>query len=237
MTCGIYKLSFNGTNEVYIGKSKNIEYRFTQHLYKLNKNTSSKKLQMAYSLYGTPTVEILAECKEAELNEFEKETIDIWDSVKSGLNTYDENRGTPAQFRERGEDSASSIYTNKQILEVLNYLVDQPNLTAIQVAEETGVNVSTIRAISTLNEHKWLKEAEPLKYAILESLKGMKAKASKFSSKALGKIYPDLLSPEGVVYPSLENVKAFCREHGLQDTNLRLVLNGTRKQHKGWKLV
>lgn len=237
MTCGIYKLSFVGTTKVYIGQSKNIEYRFTQHLYKLNKSTSSKKLQEAYTLYGAPNLDILTECSIEELNVFEKEAIAIWDSVNLGFNTYEENRGTPPRIRERGEDSASSIYTNTQILEVLDYLVDQPNLTALQISEETNINVATIRAISALNEHKWLKDAQPIKYSQLESLKGLKAKSHKFDSKALGKVYPDLLSPEGIIYSSLSNVKAFCREHGLQNTNLGLVLKGIRKSHKGWKLA
>jgi hypothetical protein len=236
MTCGIYKLNFEGTAKVYIGQSKNIEYRYTQHLYKLNKQTASRKMQEAHTLYGEPALSILTECEERYLTEYEKETISIWDSVENGFNTYEETRGSAPMVRERGEESASAIYSNAQISRVLDYLVDQPNLTAKQVSEETGINVHTIRAISALNEHKWLKDKYPQKYSILENLKGLQAKSSKFSSKALGKTYPSIVSPEGVVYPSLENVKAFCREHELQDTNLHQVLKGTRKSHKGWRL-
>ena len=237
MTCGIYKLNFNGTSKVYIGQSKNIEYRYTQHIYKLNKQTSSRKLQEAYILFGSPYLDILVQCTDAELNVFEKETISIWDSVANGFNTCEENRCPSTRVRERGENSASAIYSNIQIAEILDYLIDQPHLTAKQIEEETGVTVHTIRAISALNEHKWLKDVYPDKYKILENLKGIQAKSNKYNSKALGKVYLPLISPEGLVYPSLENVKAFCREHHLQDTNLRLVLNGTRKSHKGWKLA
>lgn len=237
MTCGIYRLIFSGLDKVYIGKSKNIEYRFTQHLYKLYKGTSSVKLQTAYAEYGRPSIEVLNICAEADLNEYEKEAIEIFNSVSVGLNTYDENRGSPPAVRERGEDSATSKYSNALISIVLDYLVDQPHLTALQVSEETGVNVHTIRAIGALNEHKWLKDSYPDKYAKLEQLKGLKAKAYKFSSAALGKVVPAILSPEGIVYSNITNIKEFCREHSLQNTNLGAVLNGHRKTHKGWKLA
>lgn len=237
MTCGIYRLVFPGLDKVYIGKSKNIEYRFTQHLYKLLKCTSSIKLQKAYAQYGNPSLEILNTCEEAYLNEYEKEAIEIFNSVTDGLNTYDENRGTPATVRERGEDCAVSKYSNALVSTVLDYLVDQPHLTALQIAEETNVNVHTVRAISALNEHKWLKDAYPDKYAKLEQLKGLKAKANKFSSAALGKVVPAIVSPDGIVYSNITNIKEFCGEHSLQSTNLGAVLNGRRKSHKGWKLA
>ena len=38
MTCGIYKLVFNGTAKIYIGQSLNIESRYRDHVYFLNKN-------------------------------------------------------------------------------------------------------------------------------------------------------------------------------------------------------
>jgi hypothetical protein len=236
MTCGIYKLSFTNSVLVYIGQSENIEYRFTQHLYKLRNNTSSKKLQEAYHSYGTPLLEILVECSLQELDSFENEAIDVFNSVSNGLNTYDSARGKAGGIGLQGELNPLSKYTNKHIKEVLVYLVTYPDLTATDIAAKLDVGVSTVRAISALNEHTWLEKEMPTEYLKLRSLKGLANKSYKFSSAARGISYPDLKSPLGVVYTNIPNVKQFCREHSLQDTNLLLVLKGIRKSHKGWKL-
>lgn len=236
MTCGIYRLIFNNTEKCYIGQSINIEYRYTQHLYKLNNNTSSKKLQDAYLTYGVPKLEILLECKKEELDKEEKEAIEIFNSINNGFNTYTENRGIPAASRAKGESSPSAVYSNDQILEVFNYLVDLPRLTALDVSTETGVGVHTVRAISALNEHKWLKEKYPEKYKKLEELKGLGSKSCKYDSKARGIQHPALISPEGKIYSNIENVKKFCTEHGLHASCLGRVFKGVSKTHKGWRL-
>lgn len=78
------------------------------------------------------------------------------------------------------------LYSNAQIEEVFFYLIDCPNLTALDISKETLVSVYTVRAIASLNEHKWLKSKYPEKYSILESLKGMSNKSDKFSAAARG---------------------------------------------------
>lgn len=236
MTCGIYKLNFAGTDKCYIGQSVNIEYRYTQHLYKLNNQTSSAKLLNAYSAYGKPSLEILVESDRSNLDEEEKEAIIIFNSVDNGFNTYHENRGSAPAARSSGEDSVSAIYSNAQIYEVLNYLVDQPHLIALDVSRETSVSVSTVRAIASLNEHKWLKLKYPEKYQRLEALKGMSNKSDKYSALARGIFYPPVVSPQGKIYHSITNVKKFCMEHGLTPSNFGEVLNGHRKSHKGWRV-
>lgn len=45
MTTGIYCLKFKGTNQVYIGKSKNINVRYNIHKNSLRKGLGAKKLQ------------------------------------------------------------------------------------------------------------------------------------------------------------------------------------------------
>lgn len=238
MSCGIYLLRFSGTDAVYIGQSNRVEYRYTQHLYKLRNKTSSQKLQKAFETYGVPSLEIILECPEDDLDINEKEAIGIWNSAIAGLNTYEEPRGSPIGLsRERGENSATSKYTNEQISLVLFYLVYNNTMTAKQISEETSVGVHTVRAVSSLNEHIWLKEAYPKEYELLEQYKGMSNKSYKYDSASRGITYPDILSPEGIIYSNISNVKQFCREHGLQDSNFLLLLKGRRKSHKGWKLA
>jgi hypothetical protein len=237
MTCGIYRLTFTGTDKCYIGQSVNIEYRYTQHLYKLKNNTGSKKLQDAYYLHDDPALEILLECTKRNLDLEEKQAIEIFNSVIDGFNTYPDARGSPlGMIRARGENSPSAIYSNDKILEVFNYLVDLPQLTALEISKETEVGVATVRAVATLNQHKWLKEKYPDRYKTLENLKGMQNKSGKYDSKARGIKHSALISPTGTVFVDIPNVKQFCEEHNLTATNLGAVLNGKRKSHKGWKV-
>ena len=50
-------------------------------------------------------------------------------------------------------------------------------------------------------------------------------------------LIPDLLSPTGKVYSGYRNISKFAREHNLNRHALLRVLKGTRKAHRGWKLV
>ncbi len=236
MTIGIYCLEFEGTNKVYIGQSNNIENRFYQHKYKLKNNTNSEKLLEAFKVYGYPKLKVLLECTENELNDNENTAIEVFNSVLNGFNTYDESRGRTNHVGLRGITNPNSKYSKEQIIEVFNLLVEEQHLTSMNIASITGVSVYTVRSISCLNEYKWLEQEYPNKYNILIRIKGMKNKAQKFSSKALGKNNPPIVSPTGEVFYNITNIKEFAKQHNLQATNLGAVLNGNRKSHKGWKI-
>lgn len=60
-TCGIYKLIFCNYGQ-YIGKSINIEKRYTEHLLKLQKGVHTKSMQKAYDISGIPILKILQVC-------------------------------------------------------------------------------------------------------------------------------------------------------------------------------
>lgn len=77
----------------------------------------------------------------------------------------------------------------------------------------------------------YLKDKYPEEYA------RMIAKIGTRRVKAARTIpYPDIVSPEGIVY-SLTNVREFCRNNNLQQSMLGMVIRGQTKQHKGWKLA
>ena len=90
MTCGIYCLSFNDTDKVYVGSSINIEKRFVQHATNLiNGEHHSNKLQKHYNKSNVKQslkYDILLRCKEYELADAEYSVIEMYDSVKNGFN-------------------------------------------------------------------------------------------------------------------------------------------------------
>jgi hypothetical protein len=223
MTCGIYKLNFNNTNKVYIGQSIDIENRFVKHKSAFNRNVATPKLQQAYNNYGMPTLEVIISCDISELNNTEKEAIEIFDSVNNGFNTLYES-GNPVLF---GDKAGGSKYTNEQYISVLRLLVSSnPTLSKREIQEITGISLYTIRHIAALESHTWLKQLCPDEYIELERIKTQK-------KYYRGNQYPKLISPEGIVY-EVTHVTNFAKEHGLLQPKVTEVLKGTRNHHKGW---
>jgi group I intron endonuclease len=223
MTCGIYKLNFNNTKKVYIGQSIDIETRFSKHKSALNRGVAAPKLQAAYNNYGIASLDILAECAISELNIYEKEAIDIFDSVDNGFNTLYE-AGNPVLY---GETAGQSKYTNEQYIIVLRLLVSiNPTLSKREIHEITGVSLYTIRHIAALESHSWLKQVCPKEYTELERIR-VEQKYYR------GKQYPKLLSPDGKIY-EIMYVTKFAKEHGLLQPKVTDLLNGKRNMHKGW---
>lgn len=90
---GIYKITFIGTEKVYVGSSINLNTRRSTHLTELRANRHhSVKLQNAYNKYGEDNFifEILEQTSDGltrdELLAREQYYIDLLDSHKSGYN-------------------------------------------------------------------------------------------------------------------------------------------------------
>lgn len=237
MTCGIYKLNFAGTDKVYIGQSVDIEDRFRQHLRFMRKGMSPKKLQAGYDKYGAPALSIIATCTTEELDSFEDEAIDIFDSYNNGFNSLQSSLHSPQL---RGEEHGNAKFTNSQILMAATLLQDI-SYTFSNISKITGVSEDIVSKISSGHCHLWLYDEEPAIWANIKTLKNKRLKLNaysrgdKISAKNQGIVYPRIQSPEGVVY-TIENAYAFAREYGLRGNHLTEVLNGHRKSHMGWKL-
>ena len=231
MTIGIYRLEFAGTSKCYIGQSTNIEYRFTHHLILMRKQESSIKLNEAYRIYGNPTVEILCECSEEELNKCEAEAIEIFDAVHNGFNTCASAGGKSSLC---GEEHHNSQYSNARILEVLHYLVTRIDLNIPEIAKHLDVSKSVVLGISSLLSHKWLEQANPVEYSLLRRNleEGVRSKNTKRGTKASEY---KLVSPSGEIH-TITNTMDFAKSHGLDKSHLSKLCSGERKSHKGWKL-
>lgn len=170
MTCGIYKLNFEGTHKVYIGQSNNIESRIRAHQTSMKNGKCSKKLKEAYLLYGTPKIETIIECEEHELDSCENEAISIWNSVSDGFNTL-EKAGDSPKYLAKGEEHVGYVYSNNEIEEAF-LLMTNSTLTLKQISEATNVRYSTIIGIRSQHNHRWLEEKYPAEYAAMLNSKG-----------------------------------------------------------------
>lgn len=232
MTCGIYYLSFFGTDKVYIGKSKNIESRFKYHKSSMHSLSSPKKLQSAYDAYGEPTLNIMIECNEDQLDNLEYEKIREYNSIIDGFNTLSCSGGGSTSNL-IGELHHNAKHSNSQIVEAFLLLVNT-DITAKNISIKTGVSISVVSDISKCINHMWLKAEYPKEYSILVTKKGNR----KYNSaEAQGKVYPALIDINGVVYLDISNITQFAKLHGLDPGGLNKVLNGKANSIKGWKLA
>lgn len=86
MTIGIYCISFEGLNGVYIGQSVNIESRVNKHNASFSNRTANSKILSALGQYGTPSIDIVEKCLVGELNDRERFWIKEFDAKDNGLN-------------------------------------------------------------------------------------------------------------------------------------------------------
>lgn len=227
MTCGIYKLNFNGTDKVYIGKSITIESRYSSHKYYLKKGEHSKKLQEAYNLYGMPTISIIKECLPEELNFEEIYSINQYNSIDQGFNTAKGGQDTGNLY---GYDNYNILYDKKVYGTILDMLVST-KYTTKEISEYLGVKVNIVRDICSLTSHSWLKEEFPANYTKLLAINNISRNSYLSSNNRATKV----VSPEGIVL-EVESIKLFAEKYGLLNSGLSKLLHGDILSHKGWTL-
>jgi len=226
--CGIYAIYFDQhPNEFYIGRSTNLYVRQQEHKSALIANRHvNKKLQNYYNKYGMPNFEILELAHPDNLKELEIQYIQEFDSFKTGLNLT--NGGEGGGY---GEGVHSSKHTEDKYVEVLKYLATTTFSTS-KISEITGVSRDIIKHISGGSAHGYLANLCPEYYSIVMSKKYTRDN----SAKSKGIVYPDVKSPEGILY-TVDNIHKFCELHNLQAQNMHKVLTKQRKSHKGWTLA
>lgn len=225
MVSGIYLLRFN--NLVYIGQSRDIYRRFSTHCNKLETNKhNNTKVVAAYHRYGLPTLEILLECPEHELDANEVEAIQIYDSINTGLNIAPGAGDFPVLL---GEKNGFSKYSDADIILLAEYIYDNLDTPLKQISNNLGIHYSTVKNVSNGTSHKWLEDVMPDKYKVIISNKGKRA----INTSADKGVKYKVVSPAGTVY-SISNISAFAREHYLNSGALGEVVRGATSQHKGW---
>ena len=181
MTCGIYILRFKDTHKVYIGKSTNIEKRFLEHKSSFNTNTAARKLQTAYTQYGVPSIEVLVVCDKELLDTNEVEAIEIFNSITDGFNTLLIANGGSNLY---GELSPNSKYSNVEYEKAFFALLDNPNLTYIEISNISKIPATVLSHIVAGNSHSWLSNKYPKEYLLLQELYTNKnIQRSKFNIK------------------------------------------------------
>jgi len=233
MTCGIYKISFIGTDKVYIGQSENCERRYTEHRSAAKSGMWPKKLQEAYNNYKRFNFEVLLECTKEELNYLEDLAIQLYDSFNNGFNTLEKSKDTP-RYSTPGESHVLAKHSNTQILEAVNMLV-YSDISIKQVSEITGVSYAVLRQVSQGNAHFWIKNEHLELWEKMLKLNGTRHIGIN-SALSKGIALPKIKSPNGEIF-IIDNIRAFAKQHNLDNGALGKVLHRKAKHHKGWCLA
>ena len=111
MTCGVYKIVHRDSGKTYIGSSKNIEWRWEEHRYLLDRGSHpTPHLQSAWDKYGSESFvfEIYDVCEEGERLEREQYHLDL--DFSSGM-LYNTNpiAGRPPGQKRGGKRSPETI--------------------------------------------------------------------------------------------------------------------------------
>ena len=230
MTIGIYMLTFEGIEEwPYVGQSQNIEDRYIAHKSSIKLGKSNFKLLEAFNISNSiyPKLTILEECLSTDnLDEKELHWIRKLDSINNGLNLTDKIIN-----KAYGEGNFNSKFSNKVISDAFLFICNNLHLSNKQLSIATNTSVSVVTGIIDGHIHLWLKDVFPDKYHALINRDIKRVNCA----KKQGIIYPQVISPEGVIY-TVDNLSEFAREHDLNKSSFHQVLTRKRKTCNKWKL-
>lgn len=224
MTCGIYSLNFKGTDKIYIGLSINIEGGYRKHTCALRKNQAPQKLQEAYNLYGMPTYEVLIEDVETNLENLEKEAIEVFDAIDNGFNSRD-GGAVGASLTIRGEKNGRAKYTDEIYINIFFDILNTKD-TYIDIAKKYGVSTQIVDHIALGISHSaWLSRLFPEEYSRLPQavLNRRKIELEIINIKT---------KEERTIYSLLD----FSKESGIPKATLSGLKTGALKNARDWVL-
>jgi group I intron endonuclease len=219
---GIYKLIFI-SGKYYIGQSLNLAARHKEHVRSLSTETHfNYKVQEQFNKFGYPEFIILQNCAIKDLSELETKYIDLKDP-----NCLNIINGSPNQFI--GENSPRAIYTDKLILEVMEYMAVNPKVSKLDISKKFGIDKCTIYDLSSIRGRALtFMDTHP---GLIQNIQNNMAKNTRGINTVTltnGRETVTLVSGE---------YTEFCINYGIQNSNLSKVINGSRKTTMGWRLV
>lgn len=221
---GVYKLEFTD-GSYYIGQSVNISSRLKDHYRMLLDGVHhSYRVQNKYDAIGIlPIHSVITECSTSDLNTLEDSLIDLTDPLCLNIKAGGDNNF--------GNNALTTKYDSLDIEMAFLLLVDHPGILHRDVADFVGIDINTVHDISAGRSRAFTEMSTkyPEKYAAL-----LKMKAPNTRGKTT--IVLEHENGRKVTLVSGE-YSEFCRNNGVQTSNLAKVVTGKRKATMGWKLI
>lgn len=228
--CGIYLIYNKVNGKRYIGGSKNLHRRKTMHLsdLRLGKHGNSN-LQEEFNSFGGDSFVFVAlryiqDCK--HIFAIEADWIN-WCNPEYNI-VLPEDRNIPKSARTEASKKKLSKtikrlhregrYKNRRPVQ---WKAGKPNRLGVKLSEETKDKIRQAN----------LREKNP-NWGVPRS-----PETKRKQSENRTKRYPPMVSPEGVVYENINNMRNFCESRGMKRTAGAMmcsVANGRVKSYRGW---
>lgn len=256
MSSGIYMFTCTENEARYIGSSKNLRSRKMDHIYQLRHgNHHNLHFQSIYDKYGEDSLkyEVLEKCKKDILIEREQFWIDKLNPeinkalfADSGFLGHNHTEKSKEKNRRKAKERMKSPELRKRISNSLKKYYQTHNNPSLgkPKSEETKEKLRQANKkqfsdpVLKKRHHDAMKEwmTDEMRERIRQKKMGTKhsQETKEKMSKSHAKTYKGFVSPKGIVYKDVCNLKEFCKEHGLHKTGMYDLVHGRKKSHKGW---
>ena len=249
-TPSIYQIRYIVSGKVYIGSATNPHRRWIEHKSRLGcKTHSSRHLQSAWDKYGE--LEFVFEIVEPVL--FVEDLVareQYWiDKMKAANPAYGYNMAPLAMSvsgYKHSEETRARASAKKRDMsaqpEVRSRLINQSreywskpdSREKMRIKKQRDAANSEIRARMSAAQRARAENPDVRAMLANQARKAMEdpERRRRASDVASNQIYI-LVDPTGTLH-EVRNLKAFCQKHGLVRRCLDYVMQGIRRQHKGW---
>lgn len=233
---GIYVITNTKNGKVYIGKARDIHERYKEHKKKLCGNGHhNRHLQNAWNKYGEKSFkfQVLEYCSVEQLDEREKHFIAIY-----------KPRGLIYNLTDGGEGTLGHVVSSEARLKI-SLAKKGKRLPPHTEEAKRKISIGNTGKVRTPEMRKRTSETRkgisptPFTQEYKDKI-GLAHKGRKQRPEAIAKRVQSrsewwiVIDPDGNEM-EIQNLKAFCRENGLDQRHMSKVANGKVKHHKQWR--
>jgi len=234
-TPAIYQIRNVRNNKIYIGSCLSITKRLGVHNTNLRKGRASPYLQKEYLKYfDSFEMRVLEHCTVDNIVQREQYWLDqYYDNQNECYNinpTAYSNLGLKLSEQTKQKLSNSKKKLSVDLIDPNGKFVSVVNLRKFCI--ENNIFYSHLLQ---LRKGK-VKTCKGWRLAINKDIPYIPAKD--LLAQKLQKVYDvRVVCPNNKEYGPITNLRAFCREHGINDKNFRSMINGYAKICQGWRLL
>jgi group I intron endonuclease len=226
---GVYKIENVRNGKFYIGSTSHFYRRKRQHLHLLRSNSHpARALQEDFNSFGEEFFDFvlvfpMPGASKDELLDKEQEYLDkrLPDYNLSPSSRYGKFDATE-EYRKKKSDDMKRWWKEGKFdsRKGINYFVKngKPVSLGTHLSDERKKHLSEIN----------MGEKNP------NFGKHRTPESKQKTSRSNGRIYYDILSPDGELFEQIRNMTEFCKERGLGISEMVAVAKGRRRHHRGW---
>ena len=244
---GIYLIQLGP--KFYVGSATNLSRRASNHLYQLRRNKhENSKMQRAFNKYGECAFSFTVICRVDAIDDLiphEQVYLDrlfsmCHESIILNINKIAENctgiKRTPAQI-ERMRKARTGFRHSEKTKALISEQSKDRNARIVYTGfyDPIGNLYKDVRNLTQFCKKHGI-DNQAMHKLMQGKIRHNKGWTLYIPGKDWKPIYPDIISPDGVVYSGIYNMNKFSREHGLSNVLMGKVFRGQLEHYRGWKI-